>query len=661
MPFLKQHLIREGGDQPVASTEKSSFSVKSEVLSSDEEYADTVDKKPSDIGQANISLADNGELYIKVKEEDSLLPKVDDQPVASTEKSSFSIKSEVLCSYEEYADTIDKNPSDIGQSNMSLADAYKKSRFPLVTYEDHNDKADVVEFNLKVEDEDSLLLEGGDHPVASTEKSSFSSFKCTICSKTFQLQRYLNAHLETHTSEQTHPTEDFKCTICSKTFKLHRYLNAHLETHTSEQTHQTEDLKCTICSKTFQRQRYLKTHLKIHTSEQTHPTEDFKCTICSKTFKLQRYLNAHLETHTSEQMHQTEDFKCTICSKTFQRQRYLKTHLKIHSSKQKHPTEDFKCTICSKTFQFQRYLNVHLKTHSTEPTMKCDHCQRCFKTIYSLKKHLKKKNVHEETTFLCSICDKQFRSHRYLTNHLKKHGILKPHLIQEGGDQPVASTEKSSFSVESEVLSSDEEYADTIDMNPSDMGQANMTLADAYKKSRFPLVTYEDHDDKADNEELYMDVEEEDSLLLDDPDNSASVSSFQILPLESSRDIKVEKEDSLLPDDPDNSASVSSFQILPLESSCDIKVEEEDSLLTDDPDNSASVSSFQILPLESSCVVNKSVYPVSRIRKAEEKKLTFDMSKRKRKQTPQIYETYNALSESTHLLSSTGLNIESVG
>ncbi|XP_055864843.1 zinc finger protein 236-like [Biomphalaria glabrata] len=458
-----------------------------------------------------------------------LIQKGGDQPVASTEKSSFSVKSEVL-SNDEYEDTINMNPSDMGQPNMSVADAYKMSRFPLVSYEDYDDKADNEELNVKVEEEDSLLLEGGDRPVASTEKSSFSSFKCTICSKTFQLQRYLNAHLETHSSEQTHPTEDFKCTICSKTFQL---------------------------------QRYLKAHLKIHSGKQRRPTDVFKCTICSKTFQFQRYLNAHLKIHTSEQTHSTHNFKCTICSKTF---------------------------------LLRGYLNAHLKTHSSERMMQCDHCKQRFKTIRTLKKHLKNKHVHGETnstTFLCSICNKQFRARRYLTNHLKTHGFLKPHLIREGGDQPVASTEKSSFSVKSEVLSNDE-YEDTIDdMNPSGMGQANMSLADAYKRSRFPLVTYEDHDDKADNEELYMNVEEEDSLL---------------------------------PDDPNNSASVSSFQILPLESSCDMKVEEEDSLLPDDPDNSASVSSFQILPLESSCVVKKSVDPVSLKQKAEKKKLTFDVS-----------------------------------
>ncbi|KAI8747741.1 zinc finger protein 26 [Biomphalaria glabrata] len=491
-----------------------------------------------------------------------LIQKGGDQPVASTEKSSFSVKSEVLSS-DEYEDTIDMNPSDMGQPNMSVADAYKRSRFPLVSYEDYDDKADNEELNVKVEEEDSLLLEGGDCPEASTEKSSFSSFKCTICSKTFQLQSYLNAHLETHSSEQTHPTEDFKCTICSKTFQLQRYLNAHLETHSSEQTHPTEDFKCTICSKTFQLQRYLKAHLKIHSGKQRRPTDVFKCTICSKTFQFQRYLNAHLKIHTSEQTHSTQNFKCTICSKTF---------------------------------LLRGYLNAHLKTHSSERMMQCDHCKQRFKTIRTLKKHLKNKHVHGEphsTTFLCSICNKQFRARRYLTNHLKTHGFLKPHLIREGGDQPVASTEKSSFSVKSEVLSNDE-YEDTIDdMNPSGMGQANMSLADAYKRSRFPLVTYEDHDDKADNEELYMNVEEEDSLL---------------------------------PDDPNNSASVSSFQILPLESSCDMKVEEEDSLLPDDPDNSASVSSFQILPLESSCVVKKSVDPVSLKQKAEKKKLTFDVS-----------------------------------
>uniref|UniRef100_A0A8C4T8X5 C2H2-type domain-containing protein n=1 Tax=Erpetoichthys calabaricus TaxID=27687 RepID=A0A8C4T8X5_ERPCA len=165
-------------------------------------------------------------------------------------------------------------------------------------------------------------------------------------------------HLKTHSPEHTHSTQDFQCTFCSKSFRVQRYLNAHLKKHNTN--------------------RMMHCEMDLHNHIQIHSKQRFVCKICDKHFHACKYLTNHLRTHSL-----MNSFQRQHCSKTFTRQKSLKAHLNTHSTEQMHSKQIFQCTICSKTFRVQRYLNMHLKTHSTERIMQWEHCQQCFDTTHS--------------------------------------------------------------------------------------------------------------------------------------------------------------------------------------------------------------------------------------------------------------------------------------
>uniref|UniRef100_A0A8C4X456 C2H2-type domain-containing protein n=1 Tax=Erpetoichthys calabaricus TaxID=27687 RepID=A0A8C4X456_ERPCA len=180
-------------------------------------------------------------------------------------------------------------------------------------------------------------------------------------------------HLKTHSPEHTHSTQDFQCTFCSKSFQVQRYLNAHLKKQNTKRimqcehcqqcfkttcalkkhlrTHSTVTFNCTFCKEDFTGEMDLHNHMQIHSIQR------FVCKICNKHFHERKYLTNHLKTHSL-----MNSFQCRHCSKTFTRQKSLKAHLNTHSTEQTHSKQIFQCTICSKTFRVQRYLNMHLKT-----------------------------------------------------------------------------------------------------------------------------------------------------------------------------------------------------------------------------------------------------------------------------------------------------------
>uniref|UniRef100_A0A8C4XD35 C2H2-type domain-containing protein n=1 Tax=Erpetoichthys calabaricus TaxID=27687 RepID=A0A8C4XD35_ERPCA len=173
---------------------------------------------------------------------------------------------------------------------------------------------------------------------------STHDFQCTFCSKSFRVQRYLNAHLKKHNTNRM-----MQCEHCQQCFKTNRALNKHLRTHS------TLTFNCTFCNEDFTGEMDLHNHMQIHS------TQTFVCKFCDKHFHARRYLTNHFKTHSL-----MNSFQCQHCSKTFTRQKSLKAHLNTHSTEQTHSKQIFQCTICSKTFRVQRYLNMHLKTHSTE-------------------------------------------------------------------------------------------------------------------------------------------------------------------------------------------------------------------------------------------------------------------------------------------------------
>ncbi|MBN3290660.1 ZFP59 protein, partial [Polypterus senegalus] len=148
--------------------------------------------------------------------------------------------------------------------------------------------------------------------------------QCEHCQKCFKTTRVLKKHL------QTHSIHTFSCTFCNKDFtvemdllnhvqihstqtfisiqhllkNLHalEYLKAHLNTHSTEQAHSTQDFHCTICSKMFRLQRYLNVHLK------SHPTERImQCEHCEQCFKTTHALKKHLKNYSNS-------FQCQLAN-----------------------------------------------------------------------------------------------------------------------------------------------------------------------------------------------------------------------------------------------------------------------------------------------------------------------------------------------------------
>jgi uncharacterized Zn-finger protein len=72
---------------------------------------------------------------------------------------------------------------------------------------------------------------------------------------------------------------------------------------------------------------------------------------------------------------------------------------------------------------------------NSDKKYKCDilNCNKCFKTKYSLKRHMKTHKINKE--FKCSRCNKQFTLQQYLTEHEFTHTRAKPFACEIGGCQ----------------------------------------------------------------------------------------------------------------------------------------------------------------------------------------------------------------------------------
>uniref|UniRef100_A0A8C4THH4 C2H2-type domain-containing protein n=1 Tax=Erpetoichthys calabaricus TaxID=27687 RepID=A0A8C4THH4_ERPCA len=148
-------------------------------------------------------------------------------------------------------------------------------------------------------------------------------------------------NLNTHSPEQTHSTQDFQCTFCSKSFRVQRYLNAHLKKHNTKPM-----MQCEHCQQCFKTTRAFKKHLQTHS------------TICSThTFVLQRYLNKHLKTHSTERI-----IQCEHCQQCFKTTHAFKKHLQTHSNY-------FQCQHCTKSFACRTIQGTYGCCHckSTRP------------------------------------------------------------------------------------------------------------------------------------------------------------------------------------------------------------------------------------------------------------------------------------------------------
>ena len=81
------------------------------------------------------------------------------------------------------------------------------------------------------------------------------SLECTICDKTFYLQRNLNRHIKIHDDKSSNK-KMYQCDLCNKIFKKENYIEFHKKT-----VHEKQKMfKCDICFQSFSRTWILNVH-----------------------------------------------------------------------------------------------------------------------------------------------------------------------------------------------------------------------------------------------------------------------------------------------------------------------------------------------------------------------------------------------------------------
>ncbi|XP_045774155.1 PR domain zinc finger protein 5-like isoform X1 [Maniola jurtina] len=144
------------------------------------------------------------------------------------------------------------------------------------------------------------------------EHAKLTTYKCTICAKTFSDSSNFSKH------KKVHGNKYFQCDMCKRKFNSKRTLTQHIEYHIKN-----APLKCNYCDKEFYCQSSLNKHIKLaHKCRVTR----YKCTICDDL------LDSLKEKWDHEWMvHKIRKIvvDCLLCGEKFRKYSELKRHCKL--------------------------------------------------------------------------------------------------------------------------------------------------------------------------------------------------------------------------------------------------------------------------------------------------------------------------------------------
>ncbi|KAL7023383.1 hypothetical protein ACKWTF_012582 [Chironomus riparius] len=197
-----------------------------------------------------------------------------------------------------------------------------------------------------------------------------------------------------------------QCNFCAKVLSQKRKLNEHiLRMHPDKLNNLHE---CKICNSKFVKLFKLELHMRNkHTNEKV---QQFECDFDGKIFNNKNSMYLHMRTHQAS-------IRCKIC------QADVKPRTFLNHMKNSHKNIDIKCEVCQKSFRSQNLLKAHQKIHNKR--FECKICNRMFPELNRLKKH--EKEAHKNLkTFKCEDCDKKFPSKSRLKLHQKVHNKTRP-------------------------------------------------------------------------------------------------------------------------------------------------------------------------------------------------------------------------------------------
>ncbi|CAG9802242.1 unnamed protein product [Chironomus riparius] len=190
-------------------------------------------------------------------------------------------------------------------------------------------------------------------------------------------------------------------------------------------------LICDLCSKTFKIKALIRSHMNCHSLE-----KPLACDQCSYTGKRSYDLKKHYFVHHNPdriKKKRTRRRKCDKCDDILDSKKAFKLHLRLkHREKVVRKPRIFKrCEKCQEAIYTKKGYKIHMKEkHRDFLYIKCEKCNRRFKTNFRLKKHksryatlgqdcrTKARNIGE---FNCEHCKAKFALKSYLSLHMKKH------------------------------------------------------------------------------------------------------------------------------------------------------------------------------------------------------------------------------------------------
>lgn len=227
--------------------------------------------------------------------------------------------------------------------------------------------------------------------------------KCSLCSQTFQSQKWLNKHTRSkHKDSEPMKSEsgdEVFCPDCNEKIQLEP--GESLTKHVNSE-HKSK-VSCPCCPSTFMSEKCLLSHMQKQHEGQEDIISCLLCSACGATSSSFKEYYEHLRSH--------EDNSCKICTKNFASRKALVSHSKYaHPSGNDEPRESSMCPYCGKAY---KYLPFHIyKVHSGRE-IKCDLCE--YKTTLNCYMVNHKKLVHEGFTTTCEDCGKvvkQIKHHR---------------------------------------------------------------------------------------------------------------------------------------------------------------------------------------------------------------------------------------------------------
>ncbi|XP_045508683.1 RE1-silencing transcription factor-like isoform X3 [Colias croceus] len=205
---------------------------------------------------------------------------------------------------------------------------------------------------------------------------------CPKCPATFLSYEELTAHQQRHNRPNN---RSYKCDICTKTFNVKSGLQRHKDTVHNK----VPEFKCEYCPERFGSIPKLARHVRTHAGERPYP-----CKYCDKSFLKSQHYTRHLRikhrdnVRSSRNQDQDDSYPCEQCEEIFITQDDLIYHSAIHA------TQNLICPLCEEKFENVDSVTTHIKSHVNGLEFMCDFCELIFTTKDKYENHLM--IAHEE-------------------------------------------------------------------------------------------------------------------------------------------------------------------------------------------------------------------------------------------------------------------------